>query len=170
MVRFYSEWQFANPDMFTPVSFFGLDPDIDNSSWFFCWLPRKLLRVGLNMITKRFESQFETCQSRGRECAQIDFRNCQIGPYLHLDELIDQFLGLSESIAQAINSDENIELVRHMDKQLSEVFDAIVSYEPEDLTENLRRTQFLIDQIVESDDQYRRQRLAEHLKNTISKP
>lgn len=87
---------------------------------------------------------------------------------MQLDELINKFLGLSQLIADAIVSDEEIERVRQLDKEMSAVFDAIVGHETEDENERLRKTHFLIDQIVGSEDQTRRQQLAEQVKNSIT--
>lgn len=87
---------------------------------------------------------------------------------MQLDELINKFLGLSQLIADAIVSDEKIERVRQLDEEMSAVFDAILCHETRDETDRLRKTHFLIDQIVASEDQTRRQQLAEQVKNSIT--
>ena len=86
------------------------------------------------------------------------------GLYLRLDELIDLFLGLSESIAEAIISDENMEHVRQLDDQLSDVFNSILELDASNHQESQKKAHFLIDQIVDSEDLNRRRQLAEHLK------
>lgn len=83
---------------------------------------------------------------------------------MHLDELIEQFLGLSERIAEAIISDENLEHVRQLDEQLSDIFDKILTHETPTSREHEKKSHFLIEQIVDSDDLSTRQKLADHLK------
>jgi len=83
---------------------------------------------------------------------------------LRLDELINQFLALSERIADAIISDERLEHVRQLDQQLSDAFEAILMHETKDNQEFQTKSHFLVDQIVDTEDLSRRQQLAEHLK------
>lgn len=83
---------------------------------------------------------------------------------MRLDELIERFLELSHRIAEAIISDENIEHIRRVDEQLSDVFDAILNYEAKDESDNVMKRHFLIDQIVVSEDLSRRRQLADQLK------
>lgn len=86
------------------------------------------------------------------------------GLYLPLDEFIDQFLGLSDCIAEAIISDENMERVRQLDEQISDVFNSILALETSNQQESQKKAHFLIVQIVDSEDFNTRRQLAEHLK------
>lgn len=83
---------------------------------------------------------------------------------MQLDELINQFFGLSESIAEAIVSDLALEHIRQLDDQLMDIFDTILLHNTTDSQESLKKSHFLLDQIVCSEDLGRRKHLAEHLK------
>ncbi len=87
---------------------------------------------------------------------------------MQLDELIDKFLGVSQRIAEAIDTDENIDLVHQLDEELSAIFDTILGHETSDETDHLRKIHFLIDQIVASEDRTRRKQFAEQIKNSIT--